>query len=126
MILSVDTASGAPPYEQIRTQVTTMVASGVLRAGDRLPTIAQLAGDLGLANGTVARAYRELERDGLIVSYRRRGSFVADAASRQESAAVQGELDAAIERFTLAVRQLGVHPDAAMHRLAERLADVQH
>lgn len=122
MIISVDTTSGSPPYEQIRAQITTMVASGVLHPGDRLPTIAQLSADLGLANGTVARAYRELERDRIIVSYRRRGSFVAETAPPATATAdVQGELDAAIERFTLAVRQLGVRPDAALRRLSERL-----
>ena len=49
MILTVDTTSGSPPYEQIRSQVTKMIASGVLAPGDRLPTIAQLSADLGLA-----------------------------------------------------------------------------
>ncbi len=99
MILTVDTTSGSPPYEQIRSQVTKMIASGVLAPGDRLPTIAQLSADLGLANGTVARAYRELEGDRLIVSHRRRGSFVAETASRQPVTEVRDELDAAIERY---------------------------
>lgn len=121
MILTVDTTSGSPPYEQIRSQVTKMIASGVLAPGDRLPTIAQLSADLGLANGTVARAYRELEGDRLIVSHRRRGSFVAETASRQPVTDVRDELDAAIERFVLEIRQLGVNPEVALRHLTKRL-----
>lgn len=121
MILTVDTTSGSPPYEQIRSQVTKMIASGVLAPGDRLPTIAQLSADLGLANGTVARAYRELEGDRLIVSHRRRGSFVAETAGRQPVTEVRDELDAAIERFVLEIRQLGVNPEVALRHLTKRL-----
>ena len=52
VIITVDTASGVPPYEQIRDQVSRMIASGVLPPGTRLPTIQQLANDLQLAPGT--------------------------------------------------------------------------
>ena len=61
MILEVDPRSAVPPYEQLREQVTALVLAGALTPGDRLPSIRQLANDLGLAGGTVARAYRELE-----------------------------------------------------------------
>jgi DNA-binding transcriptional regulator YhcF (GntR family) len=76
MILRVDTASAVPPYEQIRGQIATMIGTGVLPVGRRLPTIRQLAADLGLAGGTIARAYRELEQAGLIRSRGRHGTFV--------------------------------------------------
>jgi DNA-binding transcriptional MocR family regulator len=51
----VDTAGRIPPYEQIRIQLAGLVHSGRLAEGDRLPTVRQLAADLGLANGTVSR-----------------------------------------------------------------------
>lgn len=57
----VDTTSQVPPYEQIRAQLAALIVTGRLAEGDRLPTVRQLATDLGLAPGTVARAYRELE-----------------------------------------------------------------
>ena len=63
--LVVDPDDPTPPYEQLRRQVRDLVGGGVLRPGDRLPPLRQLAGDLGLAVGTVARAYRELEADGV-------------------------------------------------------------
>jgi GntR family transcriptional regulator len=79
MILEVDPDSAVPPYEQLRQQVTALVRAGVLASGARLPAIRQLANDLGLAGGTVARAYRELEGDGLVTTHGRHGTVVAAA-----------------------------------------------
>jgi len=77
----VDLSSGVPPYEQIRLQIGAHVATGRLRAGDRLPTIRTLAADLGVAAGTVARAYRELEANGVVATRRRTGTVVASGAA---------------------------------------------
>lgn len=73
----VDTGSAVPPYEQVRGQVAELILGGHLVANDRLPAVRQLAADLGLAAGTVARAYRELESAGLISSRRGAGTRVA-------------------------------------------------
>ena len=77
MILEIDPRSAMPPYEQLRQQVTALVIGGALATGDRLPAIRQLANDLGLAGGTVARAYRELESDGVVTTHGRHGTVVA-------------------------------------------------
>ena len=74
----VDLASGVPPYEQIRAQIKGLVAAGSLRPGDRLPTVRDLAADLGVAVGTATRAYRELEAEGVVISRRRIGTVVAE------------------------------------------------
>ena len=76
MILEIDPRSAVPPYEQLRQQVTALVLGGALDTGDRLPAIRQLANDLGLAGGTVARAYRELEADGVVTTHGRHGTVV--------------------------------------------------
>ena len=65
-----------PPFEQARSQIASRIAAGDLPSGTRLPTVRALAGDLGLAVNTVARVYKELEADGLIVTEGRRGTFV--------------------------------------------------
>ncbi len=85
LVLEVDVDSGVPVYEQIRAQVVAHVAAGRLRPGDRLPTIRALALDLGIAPGTVARAFRELEQAGVIVTRRRTGTVVAESATPAES-----------------------------------------
>lgn len=109
MILTVDTASPVPPYEQVREQVTTMVASGVLRPGMRLPTIRQLASDLEVAPGTITRAYRELEASGVVVSRGRHGTFIAEkrvigGAERRE------RLTSEARRYARFALQLGASP----------------
>ena len=76
VILEVDSRSPVPPYEQLRQHVTALVLGGGLAPGDRLPSIRQLANDLGLAGGTVARAYRELESDGVVTTHGRHGTVV--------------------------------------------------
>ena len=74
--ISVDLGSPTPPYEQIRLQISALIAAGGLTAGTRLPAVRSLAADLGLAAGTVARAYKELEQSGLIETRRRNGTVV--------------------------------------------------
>ncbi|MHB8613720.1 MAG: GntR family transcriptional regulator [Candidatus Dormibacteraceae bacterium] len=115
MILRVDPSSPIPPYEQIRGQVATMISIGTLPGGHRLPTIRQLAADLGLAGGTVARAYRELEQGGFILSRGQKGTSVAarPAATRQERE--RAMLEAASAFAALAV-QAGVDPRQALDR----------
>jgi GntR family transcriptional regulator len=108
VILRIDSHSHVPPYEQIRSQIATMAASGVLREGVRLPAIRQLASDLGLAGGTVARAYRELEHAGVITTRGRHGTFVERVESPES---VSRELEEAAGSFVIRVLQLGV--DAA-------------
>jgi DNA-binding transcriptional regulator YhcF (GntR family) len=77
MRVSVDTDDPTPPYEQIRGQVARVIEAGQLAVGERLPTVRQLAGDLRVAPGTVARAYKELEAAGLVETRRAAGTRVA-------------------------------------------------
>ncbi|MCS6712044.1 GntR family transcriptional regulator [Brachybacterium sp. EF45031] len=72
-----------PPYEQVRRQILEAVRIGALPVGSRLPTIRALARDLGLASGTIARAYKELEATGVLVTARGAGTRVAEGAPRQ-------------------------------------------
>lgn len=108
-IVSIDPTAATPPFEQIRTQIMESVGSGRLAPGTRLPTVRALATELGIATNTVARAYRELERDDMIETRGRMGSFIAangDAAHRhaQEAAAA----------FAARIDKLGIDPDEAL------------
>ena len=75
-VLTVDPRSGVPIYLQIIEQIKRSIALGVLQSGEQLPTVKQLAIDLTVNPNTVARAYRELEREQLIETAPGRGSFV--------------------------------------------------
>jgi GntR family transcriptional regulator len=80
MKISIDIDDPAPPFAQLIAQVKAAIQSGRLRPGAPLPSIRQLANDLALNLKTVAKAYRLLERDGVIQTRGYRGSFVhADA-----------------------------------------------
>jgi DNA-binding transcriptional regulator YhcF (GntR family) len=102
-MLALDPASAVPPFEQVRGQILALVSAGELAPCTRLPTVRRLADDLGIAANTVARAYRELEADGVIQTRGRNGSFVSshgDAAHRQAQ-----DLAAA---YAARIRQLGI------------------
>ncbi|MCV7030482.1 GntR family transcriptional regulator [Mycobacterium sherrisii] len=75
--LRVDLKAGRPLFDQLRTQVIEGVRDGALPPGTRLPTVRELAGQLGVAVNTVARAYRELETAAIVETRGRFGTFIA-------------------------------------------------
>ena len=97
-MISIDSNAPEAPYEQVREQVRAQVAAGELAPGTKLPTVRRLAGDLGLATNTVARAYRELEALGVIETRGRAGSVVTgggvDRAAREAAHAYAEQLKA--------------------------------
>lgn len=115
-MIVIDPRSPLPPFEQLRAQLVDAVASGELVAGGRLPTVRRLADDLGLAPGTVARAYRELEASGFIETRGRNGTFV----SPQGDVAVQ-QAQRAATAFAEQVRLLRLDADQALALVAAAL-----
>jgi DNA-binding transcriptional regulator YhcF (GntR family) len=112
VIISVDTSTAVPPYEQVRAAIEEAITAGELASGARLPTVRALAASLGLAPNTVARAYRELEAVGVLDGRGRRGTFVAERART-----TAGDARAAAEAYAATVRSLGLRPETAL-RLA--------
>ncbi len=113
--LSIDADSATAPFEQVRTQIASAVAAGQLSTGTKLPTVRRLAADLGLANNTVARAYRELEADGVIATHGRGGTFVRSDVL-DEPRAPSGAADlakAAATDYVHTVRHLGLNSQEA-------------
>ncbi len=106
---SLDTSSAAPPFEQLRVQVIDAVRDGSLVPGDKMPTVRTLATELGIAANTVARAYRELERDDVIETRGRNGTFVSTAGDP-----TQKQAQLAAVAYVDRVKSLGVSPDEAL------------
>lgn len=122
-ILRIDLSLPVPPYEQLRSQIAGLIVAGELRPGSRLASVRQLAGDFGLAPGTVARAYSELEAAGLLVTRRRGGTFVADRGPGSAAAAGQQRaLAATADGYVSAVRALGLGDDAALAAVRQAMA----
>jgi DNA-binding transcriptional regulator YhcF (GntR family) len=112
-VLPPDPDAPEPPFEQLRSQIASRARSGDLPAGTKLPTVRALAAELALAANTVARAYRELEADGVLVTEGRRGTFVALGSGDDPDAA------AAAAEYAAAARRLGLTLAEAT-RLIER------
>jgi GntR family transcriptional regulator len=125
--ISVDLSSATPPYEQIRTQIGSLIAVGSLGAGTRLPTVRSLAADLGIAAGTVARAYKELEQAGLIETRRRNGTVVVGRrdAGLPVDGAVTADLIAAVDRYIADGRAAGLDDGTLQGILRVRLGHPQ-
>ncbi|MFJ3673047.1 GntR family transcriptional regulator [Streptomyces sp. NPDC090106] len=120
MTLKIRIDDSAPPYEQVRTQISEQAHAGVLPVGYRLPTVRGLAETLGLAANTVAKAYRALESDGVIETRGRNGTFVAAAGS-----AAERELAAAAQAYVARARRLGVGEDAVVAAVRDALRAAQ-
>lgn len=120
-LITIDPASSAPPFEQIRAQLAAQVTSGGLVAGTRLPTVRRLADDLGLAVNTVARAYRELEAAGLVETRGRGGTVVTAAGNRARE-----RLQVAARHYASLAHDLAVDPEEAVRLVRAALVDVDH
>jgi GntR family transcriptional regulator len=121
--ISVDLRSATPPYEQIRSQISSLVSAGALPSGTPLPTVRSLAADLGIAAGTVARAYKELEAAGLVEARRRGGTVIA---SPRPGGPGLGEtspraVTAAVDRYIQAGREAQLSDDVLLDLLRARL-----
>jgi DNA-binding transcriptional regulator YhcF (GntR family) len=108
-MITVDSASPVPPFEQVRAKLAGQIVDGTLAVGTRLPTVRQLAEDLGIAANTVGRAYRELEQTGLIETRGRGGTFVGAAGQRSRENARR-----AAQAYAVAVLKLGFDRDEAL------------
>lgn len=117
----VDTTSPVPPYEQIRAQLAALINTGRLPEDERLPTVRQLAADLGLATGTVARAYRELEAASLICTRRGAGTRVAPLPAGTDRHPNTAELAALARRFVTEARGLGADDSTVRKAVREAL-----
>ena len=118
MNIVISNSGGQPIYEQIVTQIKNMILSGKLQQGDALPSMRLLAKELRISVITTKRAYEELEREGFIVSYTGKGSFVArqnmDMIRDQQQKEVEEHLSLAARK----ARAMGI----SLEELTEILA----
>ncbi|SDH57452.1 DNA-binding transcriptional regulator YhcF, GntR family [Actinokineospora alba] len=108
-MITIDPNSAVPPFEQVRGGLAQQINDHTLAVGTKLPTVRQLATDLGLAANTVARAYRELEEAGLVETRGRAGTFVGAAGDRTLERARK-----AADTYAEAMHKLGLDHDTAL------------
>jgi DNA-binding transcriptional regulator YhcF (GntR family) len=116
----IDTRAPIPPYEQLRSRIASSIATGDLAPRHRLPSVRQLARDLGVAPNTVVRAYRELVDEGLITMKGRTGAFVVGPSAR----AAPDQLKETARAFGEEALRRGIGREAAIDELSRVLAEV--
>jgi GntR family transcriptional regulator len=109
MDISVLVSSPEPVYEQIVRQVQAGITAGLLQPGDALPTVRQLANDLELNRNTVARAYKLLEDQGVILTAGRKGTFVRDDAAREVGRFKSDQAGRQVRELVSALRGTGLN-----------------
>jgi len=120
MTIAVDPASNVPIYMQIVETVQRLVATGALKPGDQLPTVRQLAVDLRVNPNTIARAYLELDRKGVISTQQGRGTYVTaqpDAAALAQHR--EEELRAMVSHFLLEALSQGYRLPDVVNMVAQ-------
>jgi GntR family transcriptional regulator len=102
MILRLSPSSGVPVYLQIIEQVKHAIATGAVNAGEQLPSVRQMAEDLLINPNTVARAYRELEQEGIIELKHGAGAFISDSIAPPSKSIhkAQAVVKSAIDQLT--------------------------
>ena len=119
-MIHLDYRDARPIYSQIVDNIRNQVAAGILAAGDKLPSVRELAGQLAINPNTIQRAYRELEMGGWIATVPGKGCFVSGLP--EHSAEERQELLAAFDRAAAALMRIGV----TRRELTERLEKEGH
>jgi len=115
----LDGDSGVPAYRQIIDQVTAAIARGVLKSGDQLPTVRQLAVDLSINPNTVIRGYRELEIRGLLETQQGTGTFIGQVNATGREGDRERRLEQLVSEFVSRVGAEGFTVDEAVAQLQE-------
>ncbi len=126
MRIKVSSGNEAPIYQQIVNQVRYLVASGQLEPGDELLPIRSLAADLVINPNTVARAYMELERAGVVIKRHGAGTFVADRPPAMSAKHREMVLGKRLDALLAEARQLGVDREALIALLERRAAKMSY
>jgi len=111
-----------PIYIQIMENIKSKIARGELKPGDKLPSVRELSGKIGVNPNTIARAYSELEREGVIVTRRGQGTYVTDDPKKVTK--IREEMAAsALSTFLESLRALGLSKEEILGLIAKKLEE---
>jgi GntR family transcriptional regulator len=121
----LDVQSGVPVYRQIIDQVTGGMAAGVLKPGDQLPTVRQLAVDLAINPNTVVRAYSELEIRGVLDTQQGTGTFISRQKIKRDEVERQRRLNQLVSEFIARAGAMGFTVQELLGQLHDLQTDQQ-
>lgn len=119
--ISIDEGSGIPIWLQLRNRLIYLITSGYYAVGDKLPTVREMAVDVGVNYNTVSKVYQDIERDGYIVSKRGKGTFAHDGYLANDDAA-ENPADSLADAFIQQCRELGMSGEDILPLVKRRLA----
>lgn len=123
MSFHIDTASRLPIYQQLTRQIREAIARGELQPGERLPSVRQLSQELLVNPNTIARAYTELERDGVVVSRPGLGVFIAQPGTDLTKSARDRRLEELLDRWLTEAVHLGYSAEEVIRFVAQRVGE---
>ena len=104
--------SKTPIYEQIQTQILKFIEAGVLKPGDRLPSVRQMAIDNGINPNTVAKAYAEMEKNGYVYNVPKKGVYVAEMD-------IEDSRHRQIKQMLVSLKDSGIHKEELLEVIEE-------
>jgi GntR family transcriptional regulator len=125
MEFQCDSAAKSPIYRQLMEQIRERVARGRLQAGERLPSVRQLSKDLVVNPNTIARAYTELEREGVPHTRPGLGVFIAKPQASLKREVRKRRLAEIVDRLLTEAVHLGVSADELQTLITERMRQFQ-
>jgi len=125
MLFEIDHRSGVPIYRQIMDQVTEQILTGLLKEGEQVMTVRELAAILNINPMTVSKAYSLMEAEGLLERRRGVGLFVAKSLSGTRDRARETALDTILKKVVTTATQYGMSKQAVQKRLDEMFCRYQ-
>lgn len=126
MWFDIDPRSSTPIYLQLVQGVKESIARGVLQAGDRMPTVREMASELMINPNTIGKAYQRLEQEGIIETMRSRGTFVATGAARMDTAQSRKRLDELMQAMLVEAFHLGISHEELQRFFMNSLQEWEH
>lgn len=124
MWFNINPASSIPIYMQLINEVKAAIARGVLAPGERMPTVRDLACSLGINPLTISKAYQKLEQEGVLVTMRSRGTFVAQKPAITDKTAELAKVREMLDRVLIEAYHAGITPDEIKTLLEESIRDL--
>lgn len=120
-MFTIDLISRTPIYEQIYFKIIELVIKGSLKENDQIPSVRNFAKESGINPNTVAKAYQELERNGIIYSLTGRGSFIAKIDRKIIKEFILSDFDSSVQKALTN----GAEPDELKERINKIYNDIE-
>ena len=123
MWFDIDPRLSTPVYQQIIEKIKKAIAHGLLEPGEKIPTVRELASLTALNPNTIAKAYQKLEQEGVIITMRSRGTFVADTNLDKKTAASYKALEEMLENLLIDAYHMGFSHTEVQNILNQKLIE---